>query len=249
MSLKVITIDFWNTLFDSTNGIERNQIRNNSIRTALQKIGREVTEKEMQDAVSSAWAHFNRIWTDEMRTPMPRESVEYFWENLKLPFDESAISEVVESFELAILAKPPKLMKNASYVLDKLAKDYKLAIISDTGFTPGSILKQVMKNSGVLDYFSAFSFSDETNVAKPHPKAYLTVLEELKCSPENALHIGDIEKTDIVGAVNMNMYAIRFSGDPTYLTKPNTKQTSGDAEVFDWNDALLEIRRIDSSLF
>jgi putative hydrolase of the HAD superfamily len=249
MSLKVITIDFWNTLYDSTNGIERNKIRNDSIRRALAKVDYDISDKDLKEAIRMAWAHFNELWIKQMRTPLPKESVEYFWDYLKLPNDEKAIDEVVKSFETAILECPPMLMKDVAYVLDKLTKDYKLAIISDTGFTPGTILKTVMDKSGVLDYFSAFSFSDETGVAKPHPKAYLKVLEELDCLPENALHIGDIEQTDVEGAKKLGMRAIRFSGDPTYINKPNPKKTVGDAESFSWNEVLIEIRRIESGLF
>lgn len=244
MSLKVITIDYWNTLFDSSNGIERNKLRNEAIKSTLIQLNPNITENDIKDAIYAAWGHFNKIWTEQMQTPTPRQSVEFFWDYLKLPKNEEAIDFVVNSFSTAILDLPPNLMQDASYVLEQLSKDFKLAIISDTGFSPGSVLKILMERAGILDYFSAFSFSDETNVAKPHPQAYLKVFNELNVRPEEALHIGDIEQTDILGAKKLGMKAIRFSGDPSFLSKPNAPKTIADAECFTWNEVLIEIRRL-----
>jgi len=246
MSLKVITIDYWNTLFDSANGIERNKLRNISIKSMLSKLNAEITETDIKKAINEAWGHFNKIWIQEMRTPSPRESVEFFWDYLQLEKDEEAINYVVDSFSTAILELPPNLMQDASYVLPQLAKEFKLAIISDTGFSPGSVLKLLMERAGILNYFSAFSFSDETNVAKPHPKAYLKVLDELQALPQEALHIGDIEQTDILGAKQLGMKAIRFSGDLSFLSKPNSSKTIADAECFSWNEVLIAIRQLNA---
>ncbi len=245
MGLKVITIDFWNTLFDSTNAVERNRIRNQSIKASLLDISHDISEKEIKDAISASWGYFNKLWTEEMRTPLPKESVEFFWDYLHLPKDEAAISKVVRSFETAILSSPPSLIQDAGYAVSALSKEYKLGIISDTGFTPGSVLKIILKEAGIFDFFSAFSFSDETNVAKPQPKAYLKILEELQVQPNEALHIGDIEQTDIKGAKALGMKAIRFSGDPSNLSKPNTVKTAADFECFNWNEVVIAIHRLE----
>ncbi len=244
MPLKVITIDFWNTLFDSSNGQERNKIRNEAIYRAIAEAELTITEKQIKGAISASWAHFNDKWLNEMRTPLPRESVEFFWDYLKLPNNEYAINQVVDAFASAVLKLPPKLMNNAAYAIKELSKEFKLGIISDTGFSPGYILQEVMKQAGVFDYFSAFSFSDETGVSKPHPKAYHRILGELNIEPDEALHIGDIEKTDIDGAVNLGMKAIRFSRDPNTFAKPNSPHTRANAECFDWNDVIIEIRKL-----
>ncbi len=209
-NLKVITIDFWNTLFDSSNGMERNQKRIEKLKNAFSELGLDITEEQYQKAMEDAWQFFNGIWKNQQRTLTTYESVKFFWEYFNAPYDEDLIEDVVEFFEKSILYQPPNLNEGVRESLEILSQKYKLAIISDTGFSPGSVLRELMENVSILRYFSAFSFSNETGVAKPHPRAYLKVLEELNCPNHLALHIGDIEETDILGAKSLNMYAIRF---------------------------------------
>lgn len=247
MALKVITIDFWNTLFDSSNSQERNKYRNQAIYKTIIEQGIEITEKQIRDGISASWAHFNENWIKNMRTPLPRETVEFFWDFLKIPHNDESIEKIVKLFETIILDYPPQLMPDAGRALEILSKKYKIGLISDTGFTPGKILKLVMQKNEILDFFEAFSFSDETGVAKPHPEAYLKILRKLDCPPENALHIGDIEQTDIEGALRLGMKAIRFSGDPTYLSAPNPKKTRGTAECNNWAEVIDKIEEIDNN--
>lgn len=248
MALKVITIDFWNTLFDSSNATERNKYRNQAIYKTIQELGIEITEKQIKDGISASWAHFNENWIKNMRTPLPRETVEFFWNYLKIPHNDESIDKIVRLFETIILDFPPKLMEGSGQVLEILSQKFKLGLISDTGFTPGRILKLVMQKNEILDFFDEFSFSDETGVAKPHPEAYLKILKHFDCPPQEAIHIGDIEQTDIEGAIRLGMKAIRFSGDPSYLSAPNPKKTIGNAECFSWEEVLLKIEDIENQI-
>lgn len=247
MALKLITIDFWNTLFDSSNAQERNRYRNQAIYKAITEQGIEISEKQIKDGISASWTHFNENWIKNMRTPLPRETVQFFWNYLKIPHNDESIDKIVLLFETIILDYPPKLMNDAGRALEILSQKYKIGLISDTGFTPGRILKLIMQKNEILDFFDAFSFSDETGVAKPHPDAYLKILNQFGCKPANALHIGDIEQTDIEGAINLGMKAIRFSGDPSYLSAPNPKKTRGNAECFNWEDVIIKVEQIENN--
>jgi len=144
---------------------------------------------------------------------------------------------IVDLYAGSILVYRPRIIPDVKDALKALSQDFKLAIISDTGFSPGEILKVLLRDNDILDYFSAFSFSDETGVSKPHDKAFRKIFDELGFEPHNAIHIGDIEDTDIRGAKALGMYAIRFSGDSTALmNKENPKVGAADAECFYWND-------------
>lgn len=246
MPIKVITIDFWNTLFDSSHGDERNQIRQKSILQEIAKYNISISHEQFSEALAASWEHFNSIWKNDSRTPEPRESVEYFFNYLNLPADAESIDNVTKCFAESILDYPPKLIDGVKESLELLSKSYLLAIVSDTGFSPGEILKRLLIREGIGGYFKSYSFSDETGVSKPHPKAFLTALEPLGCKPENALHIGDIEFTDIVGAKKLGMKAIRFSGDPTaFLNLENAKVTLADAEAFTWQEITEKIKMLD----
>ncbi len=235
--IKVITIDFWNTLFDSTGGTERNTLRRNALLSEINKYGLEITGEIFDKALRASWEYFNSIWRQEMRTPSVHDSVAFFWKYLELPTDHDAINRIAESFSRTVLECPPKLIDGVKENLPKLAESFKLGIVSDTGFSPGVVLRQLLEVNDILHYFSSFSFSDETGVSKPHPQAYEKVLTELNAKPQEALHIGDIEATDITGAKQIGMKAIRFSGDATgYYTHESATPTQADAEVFHWND-------------
>jgi len=250
MKIQVITIDFWNTLFDSSNGINRNAVRQHVFAGEVAKLDVSVSKEDFHSAIQASWEFFNNIWVNQQRTPECYETIEYLWSYLKLPYLPESISTVAKSFSESILDYPPKQMDGVSEVLKSLKQNgYKIGLISDTGFTPGLILKQVMNNAGLLEYFDSFSFSDETGVSKPNPNAFTTITDGFGVAPQQALHIGDIEKTDIVGAKQLGMKAIRFSGDETaVLSKNNPKVSAADAEIVHWNefeDALKEIERND----
>lgn len=237
MPIKVVTIDFWNTLFDSSNGVKRNAVRQHVLLEQIKKYDFELTEELYNQALKASWEYFNNIWINDRRTPQTEETIGFFWSYLKLPYNLDSIKIVAKSFAESILDYPPELVEGVKDVLQQLAGKYKLGIISDTGFTPGSILKKLFVKEEIIQYFSSFSFSDETGVSKPHPKAYLKILNDLNCDAQLAVHIGDIEKTDIFGAKNLGMRAIRFTGDKTsQLNKDNPSNTMADAETSDWSE-------------
>lgn len=243
--LKAITIDFWNTLFDSSNGDERNQIRQKIIIEEIAKFNVKIEPEQFSEAMAASWEHFNNIWKNDLRTPAPKESVEFFIQYLSLPLQSDSVDRIVKVFAESILDYPPKLIYGVKEALDILSVKYQLSIVSDTGFSPGSVLRRLLDREGIKGYFKSFSFSDETGVSKPHQKAFLTALEPLGCLPENALHIGDIEFTDIAGAKKIGMKAIRFSGDKTaFLNLDNTNTTLADAEAFSWQEILTKINQI-----
>lgn len=237
--LKVITVDFWNTIFDSSNGIERNQLRINTLKSKFMELGFKISDEEFQIAMQKAWEFFNGIWKNEQRTLSTYDSVLFFWQYFNAPFDKRAIEEVVSVFEDCILEYPPTLFEGAIEAFQQLSQKFKLGIISDTGFSPGQVLRRLLDQNYILHYFSAFSFSNETGVAKPHPKAYLKILEKFNCKPENALHIGDIEETDIEGAKNLNMYAIRFLAyQPDFLNEDSEFHSRADYIAKSWYEVM-----------
>ncbi len=236
MPITTVTIDFWNTLFDSSNGIGRNNARQRSLIQTIDRHGITIMGDEYQAAVEAAWAMFHEVWNKEHRTPTPKELVEYIWNFLKLPEDLQAVERLVVEFGESILQAPPMIISGVKEALQILKEKYTLAIVSDTGFSPGSVMKILMKKNNIFDYFTAFSFSNETGVSKPNPKAFSSALDILGCSPANAVHIGDIERTDIAGAKALGMKAILYKGDQTaFLNVDNPEITAADASAHSWS--------------
>ena len=114
--------------------------------------------------------------------------------------------------ENSLLNERPALVPEAKEVLVELSATYRLGLISDTGITPGRVLRQIMEEDGILDYFIHLTFSDEIGFSKPHPDAFLTTLKHLQVSPDQAVHVGDLLRTDIAGAKRVNMRAVQYIG-------------------------------------
>ena len=86
-----------------------------------------------------------------------------------------------------------------------------MGIISDTGVTPGSIIRDHLEDQALLHYFTSTVFSDEVGYCKPDPKVFEKALNELEASPEEAAHVGDLLRTDVAGAKAIGMNAVWVS--------------------------------------
>jgi putative hydrolase of the HAD superfamily len=246
MKLQAITIDFWNTLYDSSGGDGRNADRYETILRNAVRIGASIEADALKAAQKDAWEHFNVVWRTEQRTPSTRSMVEFFWQRLAIPADEQAIQEVTFAFEEGILKHPPVLLAGAKEALQELSQKYYIALISDTAFSPGRVLKRVMENDGIAECFTMFSFSDETGVSKPHTRAYDVALSKITCNPHECLHIGDIERTDIAGAKSFGMKAILFAGDPHARMNDEYKDTptQADMRAESWSEVMELLREM-----
>ena len=94
MTLKLITIDFWNTLFDSSNGTKRNQLRMEKLVSSIHSLGIKIESQEFEKAMQASWQYFNDIWKKDMRTPLPEETVGFFWNYFGLQSENNSIEEV-----------------------------------------------------------------------------------------------------------------------------------------------------------
>lgn len=69
-----------------------------------------------------------------------------------------------------------------------------------------------MKSLGVNHLFDAIVISAQIGVMKPHPRAYLTILEQLAVQPHDAIMVDDAT-ANIQGAQAVGMSALQFTQD------------------------------------
>ena len=218
------------------------------MRKVFDGLGRAWDEEAVSEAFRVSYAEFERRWYGEQRTMTASESVQVLWEHLQLDVPREWHDEVVRKVELSILDGIPGLLPGVADVLPLLAKTYRIALISDTAMSPGSVLRSVLERHGVAGYFDAMVFSDETGVSKPHPLAFETALSRLGVDVAHAVHIGDIERTDIAGAKAFGMRAILFRGDETgrYHNEQDTDETAADAIAHSWHEVKTLLDRWDA---
>ena len=210
--LRAVTFDFWNTLFVDTRGREREQRRAALLREALAAAGRERSEQAVAEALRAGWAFFDRVWVGEARTPLCRETVEAILATLGVTLPEERLTALVRGFEELILDLPPEPTPDAPAVVRELAGRYRLAVVCDTGYSPGRVLRRILAGHDLLDCFGYLFFSDEHGMSKPDPRVFRHTLAQLGVRPGEAAHVGDIQRTDIAGAQAAGMSAVHFIG-------------------------------------
>lgn len=244
MSITVVTIDFWNTIFDSSGGTHRNATRKLALARAIERAGYRVDPEELNAAYGGIWGYFDDHWLNRQRTPTSGEMVREICRGVRIELPEDVLADVAEVFERGVLDHPPELLPGVRDALEFLARRSRLALISDTAFSPGAVLRRLMEERDVARYFSAWIFSNETGVAKPHPGAFHAALDVLGGSAETALHIGDIERTDIRGAKGAGMRAVLYKGDGNPSKYAET-ETEADAVLDHWDDIERVLEAID----
>lgn len=239
--IQAITIDFWNTVVDSRNGSRRRAARNSVLAEVYAHAGREWNEDEVTAAFEHSYQTFERRWHGEQRTMRAAESLEVIWKFLDLDVPRDMHERMVARIEDSILEGMPSLLPGCAEALRALSARVPLSLISDTAFSPGHVLRKVLEEHGVAQHFRALVFSDETGVSKPHPLMFQRALEGSGASPAQAVHIGDIERTDIAGAKAMGMRAILFRGDDSgrYHAENLAEHTAADAVAHSWDEVLV----------
>ncbi len=212
MRIKAISFDFWHTLFTEQPGAFRlYQNRRRSLLAELVPQHDSRLEIDLTRACSIEAENHHRIWQEEHRTLPAAERVSTILNHLDVAVSEPVLATIVARFEEGILEHPPLLIAGAREALSSLAQRYRLGIISDVGFSPGRVLKQVLADNDLLDAFDSLVFSDEAGRAKPHIEVFQRTARSLS-APGAMVHVGDLERTDIIGAKRAGFRAIRFTG-------------------------------------
>ena len=87
-----------------------------------------------------------------------------------------------------------------------------VALVCDTGFSSGAALRDVLLAEGLLDAFAVTVFSEEVAQAKPHDRPFRTMLDAVGVPAPAVVHVGDLRRKDVAGAVALGMEAVRYRG-------------------------------------
>jgi HAD superfamily hydrolase (TIGR01549 family) len=237
--MKLITFDFWNTLFLDQNEGHRNARRMAFALEKLRTYRQSLTPEDIERAFGVASVDFNTQWTERTSCDMNRY-VGVMLQTLQMTIPDEDRRELVHFFETILLEFQPKVVPNAAEAIHHASSLMKVGLISDTGYSPGTTLRKILGVHQLEDRFHSFSFSNETGYLKPRPETFRRILDELGIEPENGVHIGDLEDTDIAGAKQIGMKAIKFIG-----ANPEAKRESvADAVIEDLSELPSALDRL-----
>lgn len=211
--LTAITFDFWNTLYIAAPyaaGLRRKYLLDLFARNQI-----DVDEDQIDAAEDVARQEWNRHWREEYRTPLAAEWVGWMLAELLVQLPPADFAALADYYDRSLLdADPgPTLIAGAGDAVRRLARHYRLGVISDSGLSIGRTLRQFLQRDGLLGCFTCTTFSDEVGVSKPHRRIFEYTLAQLGAQPGEAVHIGDLTHSDIAGAKAIGMSAVRLTAN------------------------------------
>ena len=209
--LRGLSFDFWNTMYAQGPEPRRHALRVE--RLTREAAGhRSVDRAEIEQALKISTEFFHRYWQDHQKTPLAAERIRFMADHLKISFTEEQIEDLVDYFGRLIFEVPPERIPHIGTLIRELAQNYPLGIISDTGYISGRYIRAFLEREALLECFQSTIFSDEAGNSKPHISLFQKTARNLGVTPENLLHTGDLEHTDIVGARNAGCRSVKFIG-------------------------------------
>ena len=211
--LRAITLDFWDTLYTSAVLPERVTLRQTALRRLLDAVGATATDVEIQAVYRASGAEADRWWREEQRGYSSAERIRWMLERLNVirPEDCEHVSRACQAVDDALIHHPAPLLPGASDALAALSSRFPLAIISDTGFASGRAQDALLERDGIRSLFVATVYSVDVGYAKPRLEPFRAALDALRVDrPDEVLHVGDIERTDVRGALAAGMRAVRL---------------------------------------
>jgi putative hydrolase of the HAD superfamily len=203
--IKAVTFDLWNTLLEDKH-FTAHRLR--ATEEVLNEHGHPFGPEEVREASRSAARAYRRMWEEDHRHMAVDQRIRHMLRELDVEPEAGLVGELIARWEGSFLEDPPILKEGVRETLDALNGRFPLGIISDTGVTPGRVIREHLRRVGLLDRFSSTVFSDETGYAKPHPVQFRKALEELGVEPHEAIHVGDLVRTDVAGAQAAGMKAV-----------------------------------------
>jgi FMN phosphatase YigB (HAD superfamily) len=209
LAIEVVTFDFWNTIARVPPGT-MSDVRRRAIAAACAAHGAEFEAELLARILEEVGARYQGSW-EVGEHFHPDEGVEMLVGALGI---EGAAKEAVgEAFLGAAREAEIGLAPDIDYALKALGeRGIGIGIVCDVGFSGGETLRGVLEEKGLLEHFSGWAFSDEVGHYKPSPRMFETALEALGARPEEAMHIGDLRRTDIAGATALGMRTVRYTG-------------------------------------
>lgn len=208
--VKAITFDCWDTLLadDPSRNIERKRY----FGQVLEENGITIPGPAINDLFQREAELFREHIIRTRRTQDAVERTQTLIRLADVELPASEMDRISEYGDRVALEFGPPLVAGIREALEDLSGTYALAIICNTGWHSGKTVQQLLVERDLTRYFSHITFSDEAGLAKPHRQIFEYTVEKLGCRTEDAVHIGDSEYSDIVGAKEANMKAILFAG-------------------------------------
>lgn len=226
----LVTFDLWETLICDPPGKmeKRRDYRIALFERALHDLGHPTPLPALErgylaskERMEAAWASF-----DERTIPEQiADWLELSGSTLKLTPELTAMLESL--YVKPFVDDPAPMVSGArDTVAAARSAGYTVGLISNTGRTPGSVLRGGMERHGLLELFDFTIFSDEERVRKPSAEIFHRAAK--RANVDTGIHIGDHANYDITGG--------RSAGWTTIWVTEDTSNPEGEVADMVWPD-------------
>jgi len=225
--IEAVTFDFWNTIATVPPGA-MSAARERGVAAACASHDVEVEAELLVEALEGVGADWERSWA-EGRHLHPHDAAESLVRALGI--EGAAREMVVEAFLGAGREVKLEFAPGIGPCLARLReRGLRLGIVCDVGFSGGELLRELLEAEGLLQHFDGWGFSDEVGHYKPAPQIFEAALAALGAGAAEAVHVGDLRRTDVAGASALGMRTVRYRG----------MNTGGDSEAGPEADLVLD---------
>ena len=234
---RAVTIDCWSTLLTDGGSDHARSSRATALAEVSGRLGRTLLLADAEALIERAWQIHVTAWRQGGLFGPEGAAA---WCLAQLGFaaaaSAGAVADLAESIARGTLVSGTVAVEGAQEAVALLRQaGIPTALVCDTGFTPARCVREALALHGLaLDHTF---FSDEVGVPKPHAPMFEAALAATGARPEEAVHIGDLRRTDVAGARAAGMASVRFAGvhDDGWL-KEDCQDAEADAVLRHWSD-------------
>src|SRR5574341_2124639 len=251
--IEAVTFDFWETLMqDSVENLRRNrEFRIDGLRRVLEEVGFDRPREALAAAHDASGERINAVWrtgADVGTRDQVRLLLECLEPSLPGALDAEAWAALVEAYATPALSHLPEARDGAGQALWVLrARGVRIGLISNTGRTPGRVLRLILQRAALLEHFEGLTFSDELGIRKPDPRIFRWTLNKLGAQAEAAAHVGDNLAADVGGAQAAGLLGIHLAnGAPPPAADPGVDdpRVHADATIVRFADLVPVLQRL-----
>ena len=167
----------------------------------------EISLEACHEALVESWREAERLRAIDNREVPARERFDHFFRRLALDPATLApgLTQTLIDMHRSQLGKAAELPVHHGPLLERLARRYRLAVVSNFDYTPTAV--DILEREGVARRFSAIVVSDAVGWRKPKREIFDEALRRLDVGVDEALFVGDRADIDVLGAQRIGMDA------------------------------------------
>jgi FMN phosphatase YigB (HAD superfamily) len=215
--LKAVAFDLWETLITNSPEISHEQeaLRLDRLHAVLRDSGYDASHDHVRAAHKETWTRCHELYWSVDRDISTRQQIIHFLEPLGIAADECAadlLERLDHAYATVAFDLQPALVEGALDVLSVIRhRGLRTGLISNTGRTPGWVLRRILEEQGVAPLIDVMLFSNEHGECKPQASIFAKLREGLGCEPSEIIFVGDNAYVDVYGAAQSGMHGVHFN--------------------------------------